>query len=66
MNVIINESWKAYLRSEFEKPYFNSLVNFVRSEYSNYTCYPKGNKIFSAFDHCPLDTIKVVIIGQDP
>lgn len=66
MNVIINESWKTHLRGEFEKPYFNGLVSFVRSEYSNYTCYPKGSQIFSAFDHCPLDTIKAVIIGQDP
>lgn len=66
MNVIINESWKTHLNSEFEKPYFRSLVAFVRSEYSNYTCYPKGSQIFSAFDHCPLHAVKVVIIGQDP
>ncbi|MCB0375897.1 MAG: uracil-DNA glycosylase [Sinomicrobium sp.] len=66
MNVIINESWKAHLSSEFEKPYFRSLVAFVRSEYANHTCYPKGGQIFSAFDHCPFDAVKVVIIGQDP
>lgn len=66
MNVIINESWKTHLEREFDKPYFRNLVAFVRSEYSNYTCYPKGSQIFSAFDHCSFDTIKVVIIGQDP
>ncbi len=66
MNVIINESWKTHLNKEFEKPYFTDLVAFIRSEYTNHTCYPKGSQIFSAFDRCPLDTVKVVIIGQDP
>lgn len=66
MNVIINESWKTHLNKEFEKPYFTDLVAFIRSEYTNHTCYPKGSQIFSAFDRSPLDTVKVVIIGQDP
>jgi uracil-DNA glycosylase len=66
MNVSIDESWKVQLQEEFEKPYFRNLVAFVKSEYSQYTCYPKGNHIFSAFEHCPFHAVKVVIIGQDP
>ena len=66
MNVAIEPSWKKQLSSEFEKPYFSSLTNFVKSEYTTQTCYPKGKDIFSAFDHCPFDETKVVIIGQDP
>ncbi len=66
MNVQIAESWKAILQDEFEKPYFKSLTDFVKNEYRNYTCYPKGNQIFSAFDHCSFNDLKVVIIGQDP
>lgn len=66
MNVGIHPSWKRYLSIEFEKPYFPILANFVKTEYSQFTCYPKGKDIFSAFDHSPFDTTKVVIIGQDP
>ncbi len=66
MNVNIAESWKSVLHEEFEKEYFNRLVNFVKTEYQQYKCFPKGNKIFSAFDHCSFDDLKVVIIGQDP
>ncbi len=66
MNVNIEPSWKAQLSEEFEKPYFSSLTNFVKSEYGQNTCYPKGKDIFSAFDHSPFDETKVVIIGQDP
>ena len=66
MQVKIEEGWKNILEPEFEKSYFKDLVGFVRSEYQNYTCYPKGKDIFAAFDFCPFDTIKVVIIGQDP
>ena len=66
MQVKIHPSWKEFLSDEFEKPYFESLINFVKQEYTNHTCYPKGNQIFSAFDHCPFDKIEVVIIGQDP
>jgi uracil-DNA glycosylase len=66
MNVSIAPSWKAVLQPEFEKPYFTQLTQFVKEEYSNHTCYPKGSQIFSAFDHCPFQETKVVIIGQDP
>ena len=66
MNVDIHESWKPLLNEEFNKPYFKNLVTFVKSEYKSYTCFPPGNKIFSAFNHCHFDDVKVVIIGQDP
>lgn len=66
MPVKIEESWKSKLADEFQKPYFKSLTNFVRSEYAGYTCYPPGNQIFSAFNHTPLPDVKVVILGQDP
>jgi uracil-DNA glycosylase len=66
MDVKIAESWKAQLEDEFEKGYFKELVEFIRSEYSNYKVFPKGRQIFSAFDHCSFDDLKVVIIGQDP
>ena len=66
MSIKIEESWKHKLSDEFEKPYFKTLIEFVKQEYAQYTCYPKGGDIFSAFDHCPFDEVKVVIIGQDP
>ncbi|QEE50624.1 uracil-DNA glycosylase [Flavobacterium alkalisoli] len=66
MLVKIHPSWKEVLENEFEKPYFNSLIDFVKDEYAHHTCYPKGGHIFSAFDHCPFDKVEVVIIGQDP
>jgi uracil-DNA glycosylase len=66
MNVTIHESWKSRLQSEFEKPYFESLTEFVRSEYKNHTCYPKGSRIFAAFNYCTFQNTRVVIIGQDP
>lgn len=66
MQVNIEPSWNAVLKDEFEKPYFKNLTDFVKNEYSQNTCYPPGKKIFSAFDHCPFDKVKVVIIGQDP
>ncbi|MEW7291794.1 uracil-DNA glycosylase [Aquimarina sp. 2304DJ70-9] len=66
MNVNIESGWKDQLKDEFNKPYFLSLVDFVKTEYQNYTCYPKGSDIFSAFDYCSFDDVKVVIIGQDP
>jgi len=66
MNVNINESWKYHLRNEFDKPYFVKLAEFVKNEYSNCQCFPNGKQIFSAFDCCPFDNLKVVIIGQDP
>jgi len=66
MNVTIHQSWKSYLADEFNKPYFVKLAEFVKHEYSNHQCFPKGKQIFSAFDCCPFDNLKVVIIGQDP
>jgi Uracil DNA glycosylase len=66
MDVKIDSSWKSNLQAEFDKPYFNNLVSFVKNEYQKHTCYPPGNQIFSAFDHCKFDNLKVVIIGQDP
>ena len=66
MNVQIDDSWKPYLEEEFNKPYFQSLVNFVKQEYTQHTCYPPGGLIFSAFNHCSFKQVKVVIIGQDP
>ncbi|MCP4882295.1 MAG: uracil-DNA glycosylase [Flavobacteriales bacterium] len=66
MNVAISESWRTILSKEFEKSYFSQLTSFVRSEYQSYTCYPKGNEIFAAFDHCSFEDVKVVILGQDP
>ena len=66
MNVQIEESWKAHLQSEFEKDYFRTLTDFVRDEYGKYAIYPPGKLIFNAFNLCPFDKVKVVIIGQDP
>ena len=66
MNVKIAESWKNHLQPEFEKPYFKSLVEFVKAEYQNHVCYPPGKLIFNAFEHCGFDDVRVVIIGQDP
>jgi uracil-DNA glycosylase len=66
MNVKISKSWQAILQNEFDKPYFESLTSFVKNEYKTQTCYPKGNEIFNAFNHCDFKDLKVVIIGQDP
>jgi len=66
MKVNIDESWKKHLNKEFDKAYFKDLVEFVKNEYQKHTCYPKGQDIFAAFDHCKFDELKVVIIGQDP
>ena len=66
MNVKIDLSWKPYLETEFNKPYFKDLVNFIKSEFKKHTCFPPGHLIFSAFDNCKFDDLKVVIIGQDP
>jgi len=66
MDVKIEDSWKTILKDEFEKQYFKSLTDFVKKEYQGGTCYPNGNQIFSAFDHCSFENLKVVIIGQDP
>lgn len=66
MNVNIEESWRGHLQPEFEKPYFSALTNFVREEYKQTTVFPPGKLIFNAFNLCPFDKVKVVIIGQDP
>lgn len=66
MNVRIEESWKQHLQTEFDKPYFGELVRFVRGEYAMHTIYPPGKQMFAAFDACPFDAVKVVILGQDP
>ncbi|MCX7899446.1 MAG: uracil-DNA glycosylase [Methylocystis sp.] len=64
--VRIDESWKKHLSSEFERPYFKELREFVRGEYETRRIYPPGAQIFRAFDECPFDKVKVVILGQDP
>lgn len=66
MDVQIEASWKKHLGAEFEKNYFIQLTDFVKKEYKNYTVYPPGKLIFNAFNLCPFDQVKVVIIGQDP
>lgn len=66
MNVTIHPSWKPQIQQEFEKPYFKQLVRFVKQEYQQHSCHPRGKDIFAAFDHCPFDKTKVVVLGQDP
>ena len=66
MNVKIEASWNNRLKTTFEKPYFHALIEFVKSEYGSKTIYPPGSLIFNAFDHCSFDSVKVVIVGQDP
>lgn len=66
MNVKIDNSWREHIGAEFEKPYFSALTDFVRHEYTTTTCYPPGSLIFNAFNLCPFDRVKAVIIGQDP
>ncbi|MEF3079190.1 uracil-DNA glycosylase [Winogradskyella poriferorum] len=66
MKVDIHPSWEPHLQAEFNKPYFKNLTYFVKAEYKNHECFPKGSEIFNAFNHCSFDNTKVVIIGQDP
>lgn len=67
MNVKIEQSWKDALAAEFDKDYFIKLTDFVRGEYlAGHVVYPAPANIFNAFNLCPLDNVKVVIIGQDP
>ena len=66
MSVKIDESWKRLLKSEFNSEYFKKLISFIKEEYSVFRCYPKGSEIFNAFDCCPINKLKVVVIGQDP
>ncbi len=64
--VKIHPSWQSELQDEFDKPYFEQLIKFVRDEYAAGTCYPPGSLIFNAFNQCPFDNVNVVLIGQDP
>jgi uracil-DNA glycosylase len=64
--VRIEESWKAHLMPEFEQSYFTQLSEFVHEEYANARIYPPPMQVFRAFDECPFDQVKVVILGQDP
>lgn len=65
--VKIESSWKQILQAEFEKPYFTNLVEFLKKEKeSGKTIYPPGPQIFNAFEQCPFDKVRVVILGQDP
>ena len=66
MQVKIEESWRQHLQNEFDSPYFQQLVAFVKQEYASQCVYPPGSKIFNAFNLCPFERVKVVIIGQDP
>jgi uracil-DNA glycosylase len=66
MDVKIEPSWKNALKSEFDKDYFVKLTDFVRNEYKTKLTFPPSALIFNAFDQCPFDKVKVVIIGQDP
>jgi uracil-DNA glycosylase len=66
MEVKMNESWKERLKDEFEKPYFKELTEFVKKEYKNEVVYPAPKYLFRAFDLCPFEKVKVVILGQDP
>lgn len=66
MDVKIEEGWKLRLNDEFRKEYFERLTRFVREEYRNTVVYPPGSLIFNAFNLCPFDRVKVVILGQDP
>ncbi len=66
MDVKIAAGWKEVLAPEFGKPYFAALTDFVKQEYASRQVFPRGSNIFRAFDKCPLDKLRVVIIGQDP
>ncbi|MBI2259158.1 MAG: uracil-DNA glycosylase [Flavobacteriia bacterium] len=66
MDVQIESSWKEILDEEFDKEYFKNLINFLKEEKKHQIIYPKGKQIFAAFDFCPFDEVKVVLLGQDP
>lgn len=66
MNVKIDDSWNEHLQTEFEKPYFEELTQFVKEEYQANTCFPQEDHIYDAFNLCFFEDLKVVIIGQDP
>jgi uracil-DNA glycosylase len=66
MNIDIHHSWTPYLNSEFEKPYFKDLIEFVQTEYRTTQCFPQQSDMFNAFNHSHFENTRVVIIGQDP
>lgn len=68
MKVQLENSWAHLLSEEFEKPYFKSLIHFVESEYERFphSIFPKEDEIFRAFDLCPVENVRIVILGQDP
>lgn len=66
MDVRIDASWKQRLQKEFEEAYFEQLVAFVKEAYATQKVYPPAKYIFNAFDLCPFEQVKVVILGQDP
>lgn len=66
MEVKLEPSWKEHLRGEFEQAYFKELTDFVKKEYKEGKIYPAPRNIFRAFDLCPFDKVKVVVLGQDP
>jgi uracil-DNA glycosylase len=68
MKVNLEDSWQEILKHEFHKPYFVELVSFVKHECASNpgSIFPMGSQIFRAFDSCPFDQVKVVILGQDP
>ncbi len=66
MNVNISKSWRSILKEEFESEYFRTLLDYIETEYKTETCFPERDNIFAAFNHCPYEKVKIVIIGQDP
>lgn len=65
-NIRIQPTWKKALEAEFRKPYWDPLTTYIRSQYKTKIVYPPAREIFRAFDLCPFDLVKVVIVGQDP
>nr|WP_317046300.1 uracil-DNA glycosylase [Blattabacterium sp. (Cryptocercus kyebangensis)] len=62
----MNCNWKYFIKKEWNKPYFQSLLNFIKVEYRDHICFPDKKNIFSSFNYCPFQEVKVVILGQDP
>ena len=63
---MVENTWRSYLEDEYAKPYFFKLYDFIKAEYYNHTVFPPKKEILSAFEHTPIDKVKVVLIGQDP
>ena len=66
MAVRVEEGWRKALADQWEAPYFGELARFVHDEYRNGTVYPPASQVFAAFDACPFEDVRVVILGQDP